>query len=538
MIRRWFQRRLGAGPPEEAEHVAEDPSPFPPAMQGPDSPADRQHLAAWIKTLMPATPDPRAHETVVRQLLDDLPTMALPGLDYDMRWRTSWQTYAWDSLAVEEANMLLAQATDVVTVAAGLSMHRNGRIRQVAVNALVRSDSERSLRWLVLRSGDWAAQVRDSARDGVDRWLAPDYAAELIDALPLLDGGRFAPGRPSSELRARVVSVLQDPAARQALEQGAMSGSNPVRRACVRLLLEEGADAALLERTMATNDVVAIAMVAADLPTTGPVNKAAGEMLLKSPMARFRSEGLWRLTKDDEPGAETLVGSALTDPAPSVREVAQRWLLQRGIDPAGHYRALLATDALSALRGLADRPDGRDGDLARSHVNDSTASVRVAALRLLAGLGDRVDSELFAERFQAGTAKERRYALAGLRRVGAAGLVDEMWTDALGDEDPRSVERVVHQVLPAAGRWKRIDIGLQAVSANDPETRAVGFEALRRVLLAWNRGYPGHPTDLALLRQRLNDARPILEDARHRRAHPGMLDSLESILRIPPPPQG
>jgi hypothetical protein len=110
---------------------------------------------------MPTTPDPRAHEAVVKQLLDDLPTTALPSLDYEMRWRASWRTYTWDSLAVAEAKGLLARATDVVTVAAGLSMH-------------IRSGSQRALRWLVLRCGDWVPQVRDSARDGVDRWLAPD----------------------------------------------------------------------------------------------------------------------------------------------------------------------------------------------------------------------------------------------------------------------------------------------------------------------------------------------------------------------------
>lgn len=538
MIRRWFQRRQGTDPPTETGRVAEDASALPRAMLGPDSPADRQHLAPWIKTLMPATPDPQAHETVVRQLLDDLPTTALPGLDYDMRWRASWRTYTWDSLAVAEAKRLLAGATDVVTVAAGLSMHRNGRIRQVAVNALVRSGSERALRWLVLRCGDWVPQVRDSARDGVDRWLSAHYAVELINSLPLLDGGRFSSGRPNSELRTLVVSVLHDPAARQAVEQGAMSESHPVRRACVRLLLEEGADPALLERTMETNDVVAIAMVAADLPTTGPVNRTAGEMMLQSAMARFRAEGLWRLTKDDEPGSETLVRSALTDAAPSVREVAQRWLSQCGHDPADHYRALLDTDALSALRGLADRPDGQDADFARSYVDDSTGSVRVAALRLLAGLGDRADGALFAERFLTGTAKERRHALAGLRRIGATGFIDDMWTYAQGNEDPRLVERVIYQVLPLSGRWKRIDVGLQAISAKDPATRAVGFEALRRVLVAWNRGYPGRPPDLDLLRQRLDDARPSFADVRNRRAHPGMLDSLASILRQPAPPHG
>jgi len=455
-------------------------------LLGSDFPSEDEHLVAWVKTLVSTTPEPQAHEASVRQLLDDLPTTALASLDYDMRWRHSWRTYTWDSLAVAEAKSLLAGATDIVTVAAGLSMHRNGRIRQIAVNALARSGSERALRWLVLRCGDWVAQVRDAARNGVDRWLIPDYATELVDLLPLIDGGRFAPGRPNSELRTRSVSGLHERTARRGVEQGAMSWSRRVRRACVRLLLEDGATPVLLERTMATNDVVAIAMVAAALPATGPTNRIAGDMLLQSPMARFRSEGLWRLTKDDEPGSEGLTYSALTDAAPSVREIAQRWLTQRGHDPADYYRGLVDNDVLAALRGLADRPDAQDAELARGYVDDSTGSARVAALRLLAGLGDRDDGELFAARFLTGTARERRQALSGLRHVDAARFVDGMWAQAQTSEDSRLVERVVFQLLPLTGRWKRIDIGLQAASSNDSTTRVAGFEALRRVLLVWN----------------------------------------------------
>lgn len=504
-------------------------------MVVPDLPANDEHLVARIKTLMPTTPEPRAHEASVRRLLDDLPTTTLTSLDYDMRWRTSSRTYAWDSLAVAEAETLLADADDIVTVAAGLSMHRNGRIRQIAVDALARSGSDRALRWLVLRCGDWVAQVRDAARSDVDRWLTTDFAVELVDLLPLLAGGRFAPGRPNDELRTRILSVLHDPAARQAVEQGAMSGSRSVRRSCVRLLVEDGATPALLERMMATNDVVATAMVAAALPTVGPTNRMAGEILLQSSMARFRSEGLWRLTKDDEPGSEGLAYSGLTDPAPSVRDVAQRWQARQGSDPADHYRGLVDDDVISALRGLADRPDAKDAELARGHIDDSKGSVRVAALRLLAGLGDPGDGELFADRFLIGTAGERRQALSGLRRVGAARFVDGMWARVLTSEDPQLVERIVYQILPLTGHWTRIDIGLQAAASNEPTTRTAGFEALRRVLVAWNRGFPGRLPDIDLLNERLEDARPNLQDVRNRRAYPGILESMGSILRAAGP---
>lgn len=106
-----------------------------------------------------------------------------------------------------------------------------------------------------------------------------------------------------------------------------------------------------------------------------------------------------------------------------------------------------------------------------------------------------------------------------------------MWNTAQASDDLRAMERVVRQVLPLAGRWKRIDIGLQAVTCADAFVCALGFEALRRALTEWNRGYPDRTKYPGLLRQRLEDARPALSDIRYRRAHPMLLESLETLLR-------
>lgn len=496
----------------------------------PGLPAQSQDLVLWFKTLLPMTPDRAQHETTLKELTDQLPTSALPGVDYDMRWKLSWRTHSWDSMAVDEADLLMAEAIDVVTVAAGLSMHRNGHIRQRAVAKLDQAGTHCAIRWLVLRCGDWVPQVRDQAWRSVSKWLSPEHAEELADSLPLLAGDRFATGRAYSSLRTDIASVLRDPASLPAVEQGAQSSDRHVRRACTKLLVETNADVGLLRRTMKTNDVVAIAMVAASLPTDGgSVNRQTGKLLLKSPMARFRYEGLWRLTKDDEPGSEELIREALEDPAPSVRDVARRWLADRGQDADHIYRSMIAENRLAALRGLGDQPKLEDADLARRHISDQEGPVRVAALRLLAGIGAGSDGSLFAERFSSGTAKERRQALMGLRQVGIDRFVDAMWAE-MADDRIQS-ERLIRQVLPLAGRWKRIDVALQAVSSEDRPTRAAGFETLRRLLLDWNRGYAGWPPDPKLLRDRLEEARSAFADVEDHCGNPSVFAALESMLK-------
>ncbi len=496
--------------------------------------AEPDDLITRIRALTPAAPARRQREAALQARLDALPTTALPRLDYDVRWSPSGGTWSWESLTVDDARRLIAEAADLVTVAASLSLHGDGHIRELAVEELDRAGSPRSIRWLLLRCGDWVPPVRDAARQALGPWLNPTFADDLVDALPLIDGARFGARRPAADLRPAVVAVVSDPASRPAVERGVGSTSPSVRRACVRLLAAAGPDVALLERVIATDDVAAIALVAAALPTTGPLNRPTGEILLRSPMARFRSEGLWRLTRDDGPDGEALVRAALADAAPSVREVAQRWLEQHGVDTAAEYRSMLAEHPLVALRGLGDRPDPRDADTARRFVDHGDGSVRAAALRLLAGLGDSTDRPLFAHRFMAGTATERRYALAGLRRVGAGGLVDDLWAEAqaraLAAGDLRPAERVLFQALPLAGRWPRIDLALQAVASGDPDVRRMGFEALQRATVAWNRGYTTLPADLGPLRQRLDDARPAFALADQHPAQAQLLALLEAVL--------
>ncbi len=514
MARRWF--RWGRG---RAATVTTDAGPSRPAAQAPhpnrpsiaDVPAESRSLVGWIKTLSPDLSDHLADERHLSRLLDDTSTAELQRLDLEVRLIGPRRSEPWESFTVADAELVMSRSQNVVAVAAGLSMHRNGFVREAAVHVLAASDDPRALRWLLLRSADWVEPVRVAATAAVARWLAPHYADLLVDALPILQGDRFGPARRSNGVRVRVQQVLSEPSSRPAVEAGVVSSVRPVRRACVGHLVAAGADTSLLERVVETNDPGAIRMVADALATSGPVNRRTGEILLRSPMPRFRAEGLWRLTKDDAAGSDKLVMEALADRALSVREVAQRWLSSREQDPASLYRAMLDTDPVSGLLGLGDQADSTDRDAARRFLADDRRSVRLAALRLLAQVGSPADGALFAERFVGGGGKERRYAIAGLRRAGVRRRVDEIWDGAIAAGDPQLIVRVMRQLLPAAGHWKRIDIGLQASAHPDPSIREAGADALRRVLEEWNRGYPGEPDDLELLRRRFEHARPFLD---------------------------
>ncbi len=284
---------------------------------------------------------------------------------------------------------------------------------------------------------------------------------------------------------------------------------------------------------MHTNDVVAVALVASSIPTDGPSNLEVGRLLHSSPVARFRSQGLWRLTRDPAaPESKAVAHQALLDKASSVRDVAQRWVAEHEPenDVNDYYRDWLAREPLSALRGLGDHACEADAAVATAHLSDDAPAVRLAALRLIARLGRRSDRDLFVDRFLKGSAKERREALAGLRRSGGADIVGDAWKTA-ADDDPTMAKRVLFQLVPMADRWLRISIGLQATANPDPDVAAAGVDVLHRTLVEWNRGYPTKPTiDAGVLREQFENARPVLQSRDRRRFRWGLAAEVESLL--------
>jgi len=120
----------------------------------PDPAETQDNLVIWIKSLGPRSLRPEQQERSIGRLLSELSVGDLRGLDFDMRWRESWRTLPWESMKPAEAAFTIQRAFDQVVVAAGFSMHRNGYIREIAVNALTATGDKRALPWLTLRSAD------------------------------------------------------------------------------------------------------------------------------------------------------------------------------------------------------------------------------------------------------------------------------------------------------------------------------------------------------------------------------------------------
>lgn len=504
------------------------------AQSIPELSETRDNTAIWIKWLGPNSPRPYQQEQTIARLLSEFGVGDLGALDYDVRWRDSRHPGSWDLMKPAEAAFTIQRATDQVVVAAGFSMHRNGYIREVAVRALAATGDPHALKWLMLRCGDWVQQVSVAALEGVERFLNPTNASVLVEVLPLLDRGRFNRGSAVLGLRARVEALLCMPESSTALWMGIRSTDTLTRRAAVRLLVRQGSSVRLLQEVMATNDVVALALVARSIPAEGPQNLEAGRLLFSSSSARFRSQGLWRLTRnDDGPDSIAIVHRSLFDKAQSVRDVAQRWMAR--CDPESDvndiYRNQIASEPAAALRGLGDLASEDDAAAALAHLDDDVPAVRLAALRLLARLGRACDRDLFVDRFLVGSAKERREAMSGLRLLGGADFVEGAWLAASRSGDSVMAKRVLFQLVPMADRWLGVSIALQAVANSDSEVADAGAEALCRVLTVWNRGYRTTQTvDTGVLREQFDAAQPALRSLSGQWSRRDLEAEVESLL--------
>lgn len=204
----------------------------------------------------------------------------------------------------------------------------------------------------------------------------------------------------------------------------------------------------------------------------------------------------------------------------------------RQADVWGFYRSRVESQTAAASNGLGDRADVNDAEVAHAHVASASRRVRVAALRLLAGIGRPADGALFVARFVDGTGKERREALVGLRRSGVMrSAIEDVWLQAMGRGDRVTKERVLYQLLPLAERWQRLDVGLQAVADEDPSISDAGVEVLHRTLVDRNRGYRGEPTvGPALLRRHFDAARPALLAAKRSSFSNHFVAMVESLI--------
>ncbi|XTZ15431.1 hypothetical protein ACQSSU_29090 [Micromonospora echinospora] len=344
-----------------------------------------------VLTALDSTGTPEAARAVLNLLAREPRTVAR--LDEHVRqdpWRLPYRSRYQEKLTAR----LDRPAPGAIAVAL-TSAHGDGRIRERAVRAMLAAPVAEMTPFLVLRTGDWVAQVRDPARAGLATLLADDPAAYLPAALPtaLLVGTR---SRGDFAVTQVTAALLAAPApVRRALSR---SGPTAQRRLVFTTGLAHGwlhrddlievaeSDPDVLVRARAAEAACRDAVWTGRLPT---LRRLAGS---RRPAVRATAlTGLLRL------GQLADVSAHLDDPADLVRAIAREAARRDGIDAPAHYRRAVTGDAPTpgAVAGFAETAPSTDAVLLHPLVTHPAAPIRAAAvrgLRLLAA----VDASLVA----------------------------------------------------------------------------------------------------------------------------------------------
>ncbi|WP_447034633.1 hypothetical protein [Streptomyces sp. DSM 118878] len=299
----------------------------------------------------------------------------------DVAWYRPQFLPEWEHLAPLPADL---SQLDESRLALALC-HRDGRIRQKALGLSVRYPGLLPL--VVIRCADWAAPVREPARQLLRGALSVDSApglAPLILRVGRRDRGAFG------------VDVLGEILRRASHAQLTVLFADPdrvVRRFAYRLAIEgrllgaaELARAAATDHDTVVQDLCATAALTA--LTGGDAYEGALPLLLSARNPRARSAGVTALRRAGRPEqAEPFLG----DRSALVRACARYVVRQHGGDPVAWYRErCTAPDdpelPPGAVIGLAECGNRADAGLLRQLLVHPEAGVRaraVAGLRTL-----------------------------------------------------------------------------------------------------------------------------------------------------------
>jgi len=314
--------------------------------------------------------DPTVQQSDLAALVEPMSGPALVALSQSLRNHPMSVGFLWAHLDWQQAERLLSRSTDA-TLAALLSLHRNGFVREVATRALALDDGPLATRALLLRLDDVVEGIRRLAAEAIARRMVPGKErvfvsmAFLLNALARRRRAGTGPALPG------LVAYLTAPVARDALFEAIASPEPLVRLSSLRWLLP-----------------------------------AAGGDLRRD-----------------------LLGRALGDPDPEIA----RWAvveLTSSRCPPSVQRALLPRiegHRSAELRRRAVLARGRLGDVdaVRLAMLDRSAAVRHAAREKYAALGGVTDTRTLC-REALSEDPPRARLLGAIAALGDAGLHDDL----------------------------------------------------------------------------------------------------------------
>ena len=372
-------------------------------------------------------------------------------------------------LARERARRIdLLPADDRTELWALASFAANGFVRQLACERLAAAAEPRGLLPLVLRTGDWVANVRAAALVACEQVLPGCSLRQVLAVYAIV--GDWLDRRDHAEMRAiaaRLDAALRAPQRRADVRDLLLDPAVTERRFLLQRVLPDLEVATLRAVLTAHGDVGMREAVAVHVATTGAVQDELVDAILRDRSSRVPSRFVLALpgvaVARLAPRLVPLCSSTRT----TVRRVTAAALARAGVEPAAEARRRLAACAVAAARPdpgvvlcLGECGRAADADLVRTWAHDGDERLHAAVLEALGRLEGPVWIQTALEAL-AGGPPLRRAAQNLLARL-------ERW---------RWIE-VVRELALAGG-----DASIPAFRLLVTQRRGVGWPAIPDLLL-------------------------------------------------------
>jgi HEAT repeat protein len=405
--------------------------------------------------------------------------------DRSMRDRSFWTEpqglTGWSTIQPFEVELLAQASGDAAGVAAILSTHSNGHVREAAVNVMVELRSP--IPALLLRSADWVDPVRFKAQSAV--WAVAESEGgplALAHWLPLLNPTDLAV-RQREFFATIYLSTVERLSTDDILDL--FEAIDPhVRQAAARSLIVRGETLSALPRALAARDPLLARMIVSALSGVEVAQPGVLDALLSSDRLDAHVRAFLHLRAAQPDRAEAVAHDFLVQRSAIVRFLGQRFLDERGFDVAELYRKGLPTNEV-ALAGLGEVGVAADAERVAPYLGSPTPRVRAAAVLAYAKLADRAALPRLIAALQDPSSRVAKAASRALVRLGISEeVVEAAWAATVSRPSSRSA---TFRIFSNAGRWTHLEIALRAVRSADAALVDFGMLLFDVCMWTWNR---------------------------------------------------
>lgn len=402
-------------------------------------------------------------------------------------WYTRDFRKLWDESSLEVVSILRAMTPPVVFM--GLcSMHRNGRVREIAIQELDQITDGSELPYLLLRSTDWVPIVSTKAKNAIRaKRLTTRYAKHYLANMALLDQLRQRKRGDAASLFQSIQEICLKADTGEFME-ALKNKDSKTRRLCFYIGLgAQNADRQeIIKAGLRNKDNIVrkIALMAAVAQAKGDELWSLIEDALKDRFPAHRREALGLLLTHFPERADDYLRKMLVDGAATVRSLAKYHLKQR--DPNYDFRQfyqeqLKSADSkviVAALQGLTECKQPEDYSVIELFLKNENRQVKKIAMSCLAYLNkERTVAHLleFMCSPELGIAKEAQNNLQKCFRYVTG---EELWRLYSGTKNPKIQINII-RVLMMLPQWDSLGYLLLSLRNKDADVKAAALDAVK-----------------------------------------------------------